>query len=282
VIAVPAPGYVRKLPTYPAVADLRKTSGAQDSWIEMTEVFLREGLTCAAASSIGLDEHVRALAKKHGVVVGPVNLERMELRVQQMNIVQVHLTSENFFDDLLRQYAVYKQINPASLVTQDGSRNLSSLERIQRNSPAPGPLFCPEADLIEYYRLVRNHLIHHSPSAEALNRKRQSLLRHRSHFASYSPLSVPNAANAMSFADFMLFTRAVKYFANLANDAFLLEARDVANLIARQSDVWAKVKQRNRQPKRLLSFSRAYIQMYHLRLPDFSADLAAELQAILG
>src|SRR4051812_2855187 len=83
---------------------------------------------------------------------------------------------------------------------------------------------CPEYHLVQYYRSIRNRIIHRTKANTDEILKR--LLKHETHFRDYYKL-VPNKFGSLAFSDFQLLTRSMGYFAKVLNDACDLQPADI-------------------------------------------------------
>ena len=84
--------------------------------------------------------------------------------------------------------------------------------------------------IIDYYRLVRNSIVHTNEKSRKKLLLYHSKIRekHNDYFKKcYPGIEAPNSMNDLKFDDFVLYTRSLKYYSNLINDACDLTIDDI-------------------------------------------------------
>jgi len=92
--------------------------------------------------------------------------------------------------------------------------NCTPVEQLKLTKP-------PEFRLVEYYRRIRIASVHiGSSTAQDADTAFSSLTAaDHQHFQQYAYLlDAPNAPSLLTFQDFKLYTRAIKYYINIVND----------------------------------------------------------------
>lgn len=152
-------------------------------------------------------------------------------RLASLHIVAVQQWVEWFLDEFKREHP---RLTRDKNDGEDPLTFILSAFNITRN--AVGQVEC---EILEYYRLVRNHLLHNPTAAQRKVHERQGAkIRTRLPSSRFAKLSAPNPIEALRFDDFVLFTWAAKHFArNLCrhstpsvDDMFLALAGDASLL----------------------------------------------------
>ena len=135
---------------------------------------------------------------------------------------------ESFLRDLTREYRFYRGLLEDTWTNSIGGEQLNALSALTQNLPKVERLrarACPEYDLIQYYRVVRNRIVHRT-ALDTTRQLRQLLNKHKPHFeACYR--AVPEDFDLIGYNDFLLLTRATKYYVQVLNDVCALEPKDI-------------------------------------------------------
>jgi hypothetical protein len=277
------PGYFARKPLYPPVTALRETLGFQDAAIQLTALAIEVLEETSAAAREGAAAFLRDGFYRHQIPRGSHNLGDARRLAGNSYIVQTHHIAEEFFREMIRAYRQFAR--PAErwrTQGRDGSE-LDGLTQLITNLPASGVSLlkgAPETALLQYYRLVRTSVIH--PSAETANRAERayrSLVEESGEHIKrcYSDLSAPNRPREITFHDFRLYTRALKFYANLVNDACDLTLAQIADALFRDSEFRPRLLQSRTSPSRIGNAIRHASKTRHSLNKDQVREVAERL-----
>jgi hypothetical protein len=227
------PGYSATRPLMPASKRFRRTFGLQCAILQTAEIALRYFEESGKRRKKGLSDLLEQRARAAGLAIGLKSFQDARKHAAQWYIVETYQLCEAFLKELIREYRDYRHIDPNAWVTSDGKANLPPLQQLLVNLPSQDaePLASvPEARLLEYYRLIRNWVVHSNEETQrAAGRAFETLKQHHlPHFQKcYSSSKGPNPPENISFDDFMLFSRMMIPFSYLISDACRLTAQDI-------------------------------------------------------
>ena len=219
---VPHPGYSATKPWLTAFQTLFNDLGEQDACIQMQEISQRFLEATAKGMGTKVENFLQILYQAHAVPHGTYDFLQMRNVSHRSYLV---LTYASFEGALNEAIAEFKTRTGATWSKQNAhGKSLAPLAQVAFNLPSNATTLqsAPEYRLIEYYRFVRIAESHRTPvtSAAAAAAFGQLTAADHQHFAKYAYIKgAPNPPDSISFEDFKLFTRAVKYFSNLLNDA---------------------------------------------------------------
>lgn len=237
---IPKPGYFNKKPLLPVISSLRLTVGLQDSCIQTNQasiLFFEE----QAASSDDKEKFIKDTCQKFRISLGTSDMDFFKKIQYKSYILQTYNLMEPFFKELNRTYRYYNNFK-GDWKSKNGDKNLDPFNQLAENigiSKKAALKACPEYFLLDYYRLVRNSIVH---LQESEDEHKKTLKYYNDHIKHHSPyfkenyeMSAPNEPDDISFQDFMLYTRAVKYYSNILNDICFPDA-DVFVSIAKADE----------------------------------------------
>lgn len=254
-----APGYYAKKPLYPAVIALRQVLGYQDACIQLHELSARVLESQATAQGAQREDFLMRLFREIGIPQGTFAFTDLRRVAAESYIVQTYNVVERFLRDLIAQYKDHFPERCVGWTTKDeDGGTLPPLDELLRNLPADKRRQLweyPEAALLDYDRQLRVSIVHRTADNKRKAHKGfANLVReHGVHFASsYAELKAPKAPADVGFDDFLLFTRAVKYFSNILNDACDLSIAAITEYVGtRDTFMVAHIsKERSRGAKR--------------------------------
>jgi hypothetical protein len=155
-------------------------------------------------------------------------------------IVQTYNIQEIFFKDFNAEYRAYKQIADWRFTVKEGSstKSLDPYTQLIESIPkAESAVFKekPESYIIQYYRLVRNGIVHKSDTS--MNKPADYFAKHILPLADYfkdyyqflpqGKLPAPNGPNELTHYDFVLQSRCLKYLVNLIVNACNLSVTEI-------------------------------------------------------
>ncbi|SDR51256.1 hypothetical protein SAMN05443245_6876 [Paraburkholderia fungorum] len=233
---VPPPGYTTSKILFPALNILNEELGFQDSAIQLAELAARILGEQAVASDFGIGDFLAREFNARSIPHGTHDLVHLARFSHQSYIVQTYGTIEKVLKQLSQELRAHKWIDERWKSVDNNGETYSPAEALAENLPAAaGKLLrtTPEFELLEYYRLLRVSIVHQNEetirrSASAYKKLEE---KHGKYFRSTYGLDAPNDKDDLSFADFCIFTRSIKYFANVINEACDLQIGDVVSYI---------------------------------------------------
>jgi len=170
-----------------------------------------------------MNDYLKLLYISNNIPRGTYSFDEMRERTYASFI---SLTYTMFEKTIKHCNKIYQQKNPAIAwtTTLPGGAALHPLEQLTYNATAPQKQALtapPEHKLLEYYRRVRIASVHLDVStlqAAELAFANLTQADHQ-HFQSYVHIyGAPNPPGMLTFQDFKLYTRAIKYYINIVND----------------------------------------------------------------
>jgi len=238
------PGYYNQLPLFKIVRDLRKRLGSEDACIQTQEVALRYLEEQGNAS--GIAEFLADLCVNYGISHGSIHFKQIKSKIHVSYIVQTYVIVEAFFKSLNEQYRYWNQLDDDKWTTQKSGSNLDPFGQLVTNLPAGKKkelTKLPEYLLIEYYRLIRNAATHldffEANTAKPDRYFNSTITPQLEVFKTNYNLEAPNRPGKINYNDFALYTRALKYYLNVVNDACFPEVRSIVE-VAFKDDVLQK------------------------------------------
>lgn len=217
------PGYFSDKPTISSISNIKKLIGAQDSCLQTNQVsilYLEE----QANASENAEAFMHDLFSKYKISRGTNDLSYFKLTLYKSFILQTYNLVEPSFKKLNKQFKYYNNLEDG-WKAKDGDKNLDPLNQLVNNlSREDREKFrsYPEYYLLDYYRLVRNSIVHlqedDDEHKKTLQYYKANILEKKEYFITTYELNAPNEPNNLSFEDFMLYTRTLKYFSNVLNN----------------------------------------------------------------
>ena len=218
---IPHPGYTTSKPFIPALNSLFLALGAQDACIQLQEIAVIHLEKSALAMNAQMADFLKLLYISNSVPQGSYSFSDMRAQIYNSFVSATYAIFERSLKECIAAYKSKNQVT--SWITQVGSANLDPLSQVLHNcTPSEKALLSvPEQRLFDYYRKVRvasNHV-----SAGAANNTSAAFAAitptEISHFQNYAYIfGAPHAPGTLTFHDFRLYTRAIKYYANLLNE----------------------------------------------------------------
>lgn len=223
--SIPKPGYTTTKPNIPSIKIMFKELGAQDACVQLQELSITYMQNSAAATNAPLGDFLNLLFKANKIPQGTHSFQELREVSSKSNLIATYALFEKM---LFATIAHVKQTNHAlaanwvSKSTSGGG--LPPLLELTQNLPAASRSTleaAPEFRLFEYYRAVRvaNSHIKGSTATHVAIAYAALSETDLQHFISCYTLQAPNAPNQINFEDFKLFTRAIKYYSKLLNEA---------------------------------------------------------------
>ena len=224
---IPHPGYTTTKRKLAPVRLMLLELGRQDASIQLQELSLSFLESTAQSMGVRINDFLKILYQARKIPHGSYQFEELRQVFINSQITLTHAHLERMLKGVIellrtRLRASSKPLEPVGWRTQKNKANLAPLQQLEENLPTIDSkrlASCPEFALLEYYRLVRVANAHMTDETRAHAEDAFKALTavQLEHFEGYELLA-PNLPSSLKFDDFLLFTRAVKYYANVIND----------------------------------------------------------------
>jgi hypothetical protein len=221
-----------------AVAELRDTLGLQASIIQTVEIALHHFEKDGHAFQKGFASFMTAQASSCGLAIGLKDFRVAKKSISKWYVVQIFQVCDSFLKNLISEYCEFKRINVGNWKTKVKNTNLSRLEQLLANFPRSNARLLaikPEFHLLEYYRLVRNWIVHPTEETGKAAEGAFGVInsKYMAHFKEcYTSVRAPNAPLDINFDDSLLFCRSMICFSHVVNDACDLTKEDIEPVFA--------------------------------------------------
>lgn len=242
----PKPGYTTDKPVIKAIKQIKKLVGIQDSCIQLNEaaILLFEE---QALQNENPKVFINDICAKFKISRGIDDLDYLKKTNHKSYILQTYNLVEPSFKKLNKQYKYFNDFTDVWKV-KDGKKSLDPFSQLVINLPTKSQTLIkeyPEYYLLNYYRLVRNSIVHLQD-----NNKEHSITKtyfedflkdKLDFFKENYELKAPNEPNNISFEDFMLYTRALKYFTNILNNICFPEIKSLVSAAKKDAELQKKL-----------------------------------------
>lgn len=198
-----------------SVTELRKVLGQYDAVVQLTEISVRNFMEKANEHS-SIQEYITEQSKKYNIRTNDVEVDILMNRLSLQYIASVQQYAELFFYKFKTEY---EELYDHKM--EFGDSNDTFLEKLLTKLPYNKEVLLSEVgqihyDIIKYYKKVRNKYSHYFQiSDDSLQSDFQNLIIKKDEInEKYDLFDAPNDYENLCFNDFILFTRALKYFAN--------------------------------------------------------------------
>jgi hypothetical protein len=255
------PNYFAKKILYPSTVKLRQELGMQDSHIHLQELGTRVLLEEINKSGGTPEKYLSTKFREHGLSHGTHDVESLSVFSAQSYIAQTYAILEKYLKNLSREYRNHKWIAQTAWDKGDSEKQSPYIKLLENLPPGEKIMLAskPESKLFEYYRAVRVATLHRNEDtlkkAEAefmkftdadLDHFKNKYILEKSGYQ----LNAPNRYGELTYDDYYLFTRAIKYFSNLINDACDLQCEDIVDFLRHgDNDVLELLSAGGRQPQ---------------------------------
>jgi hypothetical protein len=155
-------------------------------------------------------------------------------------VVQTYNLQEIFFKDFNHEYRAYKKVEGWKFTIKEGSstKSLDPYSQLLLNIPKnESAIFenVPESHVIQYYRLLRNGLVHKSDNSldkpnEYFNKFIEPNIEYFKNYYKFLPegnLPAPNKPLSLTHNDFFIYSRCLKNLINLIINACNLTVSEI-------------------------------------------------------
>lgn len=230
------PGYFNTKPLLKSIRNIRETLGHQDVCIQTNQVailFLEE----QAIASNNQEEFIKVFCRKYKISLGTGDFDFFKKVQYKSYILQTYNLVEPLFKGLITEYKYYNCFK-GNWKTKDGANNLDPFNQliINLNKEKSDIIKSyPEYYLLDYYRLIRNSIVHlqedEDEHVKTLAFYKKYIKDKKDFFHSNYNLLAPNEPENISFKDFVLYTRVLKYFSNILNDVCFPELNTLSEAL---------------------------------------------------
>ncbi|MBU5213892.1 hypothetical protein [Heyndrickxia oleronia] len=242
-------GYYMQGIMLPCMRDLKKLLGKQDAAIQTNEILLRHFEEIASKQEKDINIFLKSLADKYKISHGSNDFNYVRLKISESNIVNTFTIFDAFLKEFATQLKVYKNISKEDWKDKDRNGDqLDTLNQIIENISVESKkriIHLPEYHLLEYYRFTRNSIIHTHDSQRKKERldnyNKEIINKYETHFIEHYK-SVPSLKDYLNFEDYFLYTRAIKYFSNVLNDAVELSYSEVCSYALNDENLIRKLR----------------------------------------
>lgn len=258
----------------PCFRELVSELGVSDASCELTELAIRQ-LELDAHASGDIRQFVEGLSKTHGVVVRVND----DLRLFNLTRRSYVVLAYSFFDQFLSK--LRGELEPITGEPWGAKNDENQVEYVLGQLNQPKSSLRPFAgaywfELVEFYRLTRNQIVH--PKADYSDRLGTLQTRigmARSHGDDrYSKLKGPNPPDSLQFDDFVLCSRLVKDIAEGICSIARPKPEQFRNL--RLKDRFPALKE---NPVRLRNQIQGFLCTEYSLTPEEAATIAEECMA---
>ncbi|MDK1024086.1 MAG: hypothetical protein QGD92_07630 [Gammaproteobacteria bacterium] len=223
---IPAPGYTTTKGLLPSIKRMFDGVGAQDACIQLQELSIQYLCNSAEATRAPIGDFLKLLYRWNNIPHGTYDFDELLELASKSYLTATYALLEKMLRAIISEY---KNNNPSVVKgwkkQNSQGENFSPLQELAENLPSKQSATlknAPEYRLLEYYRLVRIANSHHKGETLRNAGKAHSAITAAdiAHFQTYDPaVMAPNAPEGICFEDFLLFTRAIKYYSKLLNEA---------------------------------------------------------------
>lgn len=246
------PGYFNQFPLFSQIRNIKRVLGKQDASIQTTEAALLLLEELGNASDEGLNEYVHEICKRYAISRGESNFQLLRQNIYESFILQTYNLVEPFFKLLNVEYRDWNGIASGDWKVKDGDKNLDPFSQLIHNVPKKVNVALsayPETDLFQYFRLLRNSVVHLQLDKDQYEKVEdfydRAILPNRKYFVENYSVEAPNRPGNLNFSDFMLYTRSLKYFSNQINDLCFPNIASMVQKIKSDKPFQAKLKRYN-------------------------------------
>jgi hypothetical protein len=234
------PGYFIEKPLFQSLKNLRRLLSEQDSCFHTNQVsifFLEEHIK---NNRLDNTEFIRELCVKYSISAGHRSWEVTKQLMAKSYIVQTYNLQEIFFKDFNAEYRVYKKKEDWRFSIKEGNstKSLDPYSQLLQSIPKDeSRIFeiVPESYAIQYYRLLRNGLVHKSDNSldkptEYFKKFIEPNFEYFKNYYKFLPegkLPAPNSPQSLTHNDFFIYSRCLKNLTNLIVNACNLTVSEI-------------------------------------------------------
>jgi len=221
-----APEYFTNKPQFKIIRELRKTLGFYDSIPTTIELVIDDYEDKCQIKGVTPENELNTLAKNFIVKNHNIqSLDSSHQHIYNFYIIAVFNVADPFFRDMKKLMIKLNSIQ--NWKTKSGKKDLDAFNQVIENCKSKDRSILkskPEFHLINYFRLHRNSVVHRvfkkeKQFSESDKYYDKYVLPNINYYKTTYNLNAPNKSDSINFHDFLIYTRAIKYYNNLVNDA---------------------------------------------------------------
>jgi hypothetical protein len=273
-------------PQFPATRALRQLRGLHNAFVDMTELALRYLVQQAARSGLPAEAFALQIKREiRGIATIWQEPRSVLASAARSYVIQTDMIADRLFASLRDDVRKFKQ--PAKWVESDGSKRFDSLRQLLANMPAAQSASItssPDFAIVNYYRLVRNDIVHGKATKQRSRDAHGELLAEHGQGIRelYPGFHAPNILDELAFDDHRVFTRAVERLSRPLNDAFDLTAEEIVRVMVSDKTTKDALRFKRADRKRLERFVRVYCHNRHALRPKECGHVLALVDAFLA
>lgn len=226
--------------------DVLGQSDATVEWIEVAVRHLRREYEKDGSSRIN------SLANDYNVRVNPVEFDKICVRWGQLQV----LSSYQYLDEFL---SCFRKEHPRKESRKREDREDLLTFVMGAYNVSKNDVGLLEFEILDYYRLVRNQLMHNPSLEQDKVHKSQAARILENKKDNYSTLSAPNHMDAIQFDDFILLTRVIKHFSRVLCSRTTPTDSEWASLILKDSELVKNLRAFSGNNKRIKDKMKSYL-----------------------
>lgn len=201
--------------SFKSCRELKNKLGYSDSISELKEVLFRE-YEQILMDMDNTKKHIEEISTKHGIVVNFSNIDEVKVSLWKNYIVNAYSVAEVFLYEFRDEYCKIRNknwsFNPEESKIKTIINSIVKGKNYQSKVSNFGEV---EIALFEYYRHLRNNIIHSSEkSMKNVEREYERIIEYKDRIkVKYNIDLAPNSLNEIKYEDFNLFTRVMKNIA---------------------------------------------------------------------
>lgn len=243
--------------------DLLGRSDATVEWIEVAVRHLKQ-----VNDNEGTSKSCE-LASWHGIKVNLIDFNDLPVQWASLQVLSVYQKLEWFLLE-------FRDEHPRKVRSRNNGEDLLAytLDAFNVSKHNVGIL---EYDILDYYRLVRNHLMHKPIEKQAKKHINQcESINERTANSVYAKLDAPCKLTTLGFDDFILFSRALKNFARSLCAATCPTAQELAALLEVDVPLRKALRRVNQNPERVQKKLASHLRRYY-GFPSCADDLSSAI-----
>lgn len=211
-----------------------------------------------------------ALCSENGVSLASNDLEKAVTHVPQTYILIIHTCFEEFLQNL------YQELKKTSLNSfsekKDGESYLECVYKNVRTKNRPKTIDV-SFQLCEYYRLVRNYIVHQNINIKTVKAKYKAVSDLYASISTkrYGKLHAPNLPQKLSFDDFIFFSKSCLEISTYLHESLKLDYFKILKTASNKT----LYKWKNQTEERRRISIQKYIQHYYRLDSSFQEDFPA-------
>ena len=209
------------------------------------------------------------LATYHGIKVNLIDFNDLPAQWASLQVLSVYQKLEWFLLEFREEHP--RKVRPKN---KGEDRLIYTLSAFNVSKHNAGML---EYEILDYCRLVRNHIMHKPTEQQAKKQINQcESINEIMANSVYAKLDAPCKLTTLSFDDFILFSRALKNFARSLCAATCPTAQELASLLEADAPLRRALRKVNQNPERVQKKLASHLRRFY-GLPSCADDLSSAI-----